>query len=154
MGYGGEMKRIKKRLSQAFRPTTTLLACSGSQVFPPPQDGNPSANGDSVNMRCSRSANCLMNDSISELAERFHENGLVEDEGDWPRVLCEHLEIYFQFVNLLSAAASHMLFLNNMKKHIRWYRRKRIPASRRTATLTWAVSTINVSNAIWPIVSH
>ncbi|XP_003374529.1 hypothetical protein Tsp_03725 [Trichinella spiralis] len=142
MGYGGEMKRIKKRLSQAFRPTTTLLACSGSQVFPPPQDGNPSANGDSVNMRCSRSANCLMNDSISELAERFHENGLVEDEGDWP------------FVNLLSAAASHMLFLNNMKKHIRWYRRERIPASRRTATLTWAVSTINVSNAIWPVVSH
>ncbi|KRZ78214.1 Cyclin-dependent kinase 16, partial [Trichinella papuae] len=80
MGYGGQMKRIKKRLSQAFRPTTTLLACSGSQVFPPPQDGNPSANGDSVDMRCSRSANCLMNDSISELAERFHENGLVEDE--------------------------------------------------------------------------
>ncbi|KRY00982.1 Cyclin-dependent kinase 16, partial [Trichinella pseudospiralis] len=80
MGYGGQMKRIKKRLSQAFRPTTTLLACSGSQVFPPSQDGNPSANGDSVDMRCSRSANCLMNDSISELAERFHENGLVEDE--------------------------------------------------------------------------
>ncbi|CDW52237.1 hypothetical protein TTRE_0000049601 [Trichuris trichiura] len=78
---GGRMRRIRERLSQALKPNSSpsAMVCSESQNFG--RSRNCLSSHDAMRLRCSRSACCVMNDSISELAERLEENGIIDEEG-------------------------------------------------------------------------
>ncbi|KFD65806.1 hypothetical protein M514_04710 [Trichuris suis] len=77
---GGRMRRIRERLSQALKPNSSpsAMVCSESQNFG--RSRNCLSSHDAMRLRCSRSACCVMNDSISELAERLEENGIIDEE--------------------------------------------------------------------------